>query len=283
MSERDYRLPAPGRLHSPKVLARILVPAVVAAFLVSLATVRAAHPQAEPKIEPKIKIAFVGDSTADGLWGGVARLVPRESCLKSTVELGRFAKNSTGLTRPDRFNWADETRKIGDSFKPQLLVMSLGLNDRQSVVEKSQVTMESSALYPARYKERVTAVLKSARASKASLLWVGLPAMREAAADRDAREKNKLFAEAIVEFGAETIQYAPPWRLGGSGEDKFASFGPDLTGKIIQIRATDGEHFTPAGELLVAAYLLPKMVATLVKDGAPLGEGCGRQVGVGSG
>ena len=279
MSKREDRGPAPGRLHSPKALARILVAAFAAVFLLALGTVRAAHPQAEPKI----KIAFIGDSTADGLWGGVARLVPRESCLKSSVELARFAKNSTGLTRPDRFNWADETRKIGESFKPQLFVMSLGLNDRQSVVEKGQVTMESSPLYLVRYKERVTAVLKSARASKSSLLWIGLPAMRDAAADRDAREKNKLFAEAIVEFGAETIQYAPPWRLGGSGEDKFASFGPDLTGKIIQIRATDGEHFTPAGELLVAAYLLPKMVATLVKDGAPLGEGCGRQVGVGSG
>jgi hypothetical protein len=279
MSKPDYRWLAPGRLHSPKALSRILVAAFAAAFLVALGTVRAAHPQAEPKI----KIAFIGDSTADGLWGGVARLVPRESCLKSSVELGRFAKNSTGLTRPDRFNWADETRKIGDSFKPQLFVMSLGLNDRQSVVEKGQVTMETSPLYPARYKERVTAVLKSAQASKASLLWIGLPAMREAAADRDAREKNKLFAEAIAEFGAETVQYAAPWRLGELGEDKFASFGPDLAGKIIQIRSTDGQHFTPAGELLVAAYLLPKMVATLVKDGAPLGEGCGRQVGVGSG
>jgi hypothetical protein len=36
----------------------------------------------------------------------------------------------------------------------------------------------------------------------------------------------------------------------------------------------DGEHFTPAGDLLVAAYLLPKMTATLVKGGAKLGEAC---------
>ena len=107
--------------------------------------------------------------------------------------------------------------------------------------------------------------------------------MREAAPDRDAREKNKLFAEAVAEFGADDVEYVPPWRLSHSGEDKFASFGPDQTGKIIQIRASDGEHFTPAGELLVAAYLLPKIVATLAKGGAPLGEGCGRRVGVDSG
>jgi hypothetical protein len=202
------------------------------------------------------------------------RLVPRDSCLKGNVELGRFAKNSTGLTRPDRFNWADEIRRIGDSFKPNLFVMSLGLNDRQSVVMEGKVTLETSPDYPGRYKERVTAVLKSAQATEAHLLWIGLPAMRDAAPDRDARDKNSLFAEAIREFGNRSIQYVPPWRLSDAGDDKFASFGPDQSGKIIQIRASDGEHFTPAGELLVAAYLLPKIVATLVGSGAKLGEAC---------
>ena len=148
-----------------------LVATLVAALLYTPAFLGTAAAHSEPKA----KIAFVGDSTADGLWGGVTRLVPRDSCLKGNVELGRFAKNSTGLTRPDRFNWADEVKKIGESFKPQLYVMSLGLNDRQSVVEKGQITMDHSPLYPAKYKERVTAVLKSARASKAALLWVGLP------------------------------------------------------------------------------------------------------------
>jgi len=247
-----------------------LAPALAAALLISLGLVRTAHTQADAKT----KVAFVGDSTADGLWGGVTRLAPRDGCLKGGVELGRFAKNSTGLTRPDRFNWADEAKRIGESFKPQLFVMSLGLNDRQSVVDRGKVTLDTTPEYPAKYKERVAAVLKSVAESKAALLWIGLPAMREAVSDRHARDKNKLFAEAVAEFGVETVQYVPPWRLNGSGEDKFASFGPDQTGKIIQIRASDGQHFTPAGELLVAAYLLPKISASLVKSGAKVGDAC---------
>ena len=212
---------------------------------------------------------------ADGLWGGATRLVPRNACLKDNVELGRFAKNSTGLTRPEKFNWVDELKKIGDSFKPQLFVMSLGLNDRQSVVVGGKVTLENSPDYPAKYKERVSAVLKSAVASKGRLLWIGLPAMRDAAPDKDAREKNKLFAEAIAEFGDPGLEYIEPWKLNpAAAEDKFASFGPDETGKIVQIRASDGEHFTPAGELLSAAHLLPKIIASLAKSGIRLGEGC---------
>jgi uncharacterized protein len=240
------------------------------ALILSLALTAAAYAEPETKTEPKVKIAFVGDSTGDGIWGGFTSLVPREACLKANMELGRFAKNSTGLTRPDKFNWVDELRRLGESFKPQLFVMSLGLNDRQSVVEHGKVTLENAPDYPAKYKERVTAALKSAVGANASLLWVGLPAMREAAADRDAREKNKLFAE----LADPRIEYVEPWKLNPTGEDKFSSFGPDGKGKMIQIRASDGEHFTSAGDMLVAAYLLPKIVATLVKAGAKLSEAC---------
>ena len=43
---------------------------------------------------------------------------------------------------------------------------------------------------------------------------------------------------------------------------------------MIQIRASDGEHFTPAGELLVAAYLLPKWSQVWWGAGAKLGDAC---------
>jgi uncharacterized protein len=272
------RSPARGSAHfanstvGEALMARWIALAIglVAILLVAAA----AAPLRAESGESKVKVGFIGDSTADGLWGGVTRLVPRHSCLKGNVELGRFGKNSTGLTRPDRFNWADEVKKIAASFKPDLFVMSLGLNDRQSVVVDGKVTLETSSEYPARYKERIAAVLNNIAASGAHLLWIGLPAMRDAAPDRDAREKNKLFAEAIREFGDSKFHFVPPWRLSDRDEDKFASYGPDQSGRIIQIRASDGEHFTPAGELLVAAYLLPKIIAILVGNGAKLGESC---------
>jgi hypothetical protein len=249
--------------------------ALVLAFVFcALAMAPGGAPTAAVAQETKAKIAFVGDSTSDGLWGGFSALAPRNSCVKGSVDLGRFAKNSTGLTRPERYSWPDEMKRIGDSYKPALFIMSLGLNDRQSVVFGGKVTLDTSPDYPARYKERVTAVLKSASASRSSLLWVGLPAMRDAAADRDARAKNRFFAEAIAEFGDSTLQYVPPWRLSPTGEDKFASYGPDQNGKIIQIRASDGEHFTPAGDMLAAAYLLPKITAILLSRGAKLGDAC---------
>jgi hypothetical protein len=216
--------------------------------------------------ESKIRIAFVGDSISDGYWEGITVAVGRDACLKDQLEIGRFAKNSTGLTRPDRFDWVNELRRVAESFKPKLFVMSLGLNDVQSVVEHGQITMDNSPAYDEKYKERVTAVLKNAAGAKAGLLWVGLPAMRTPALDKDAREKNRLFEEAIAAFGAPDIRYLEPWKL-AAGPGTFASYGPDPNGRMVQIRASDGQHFTVAGEVATATYLLPKILAALAQDG----------------
>jgi hypothetical protein len=218
--------------------------------------------------EGKTRIAVVGDSIADGYWEGITVAVGRDACLKDQLEIGRFAKNSTGLTRPDRFDWVNELRRVAESFKPKLFVMSLGLNDSQSVVEHGQITMDNSPLYDEKYKERVTAVLKHAAGAKAGLLWVGLPAMRAPAADKDAREKNRLFEEAIAAFGDPGIRYVEPWKL-AAGTETFASYGPDPNGRMVQIRASDGQHFTVAGEVATATYLLPKIVAALAQEGIP--------------
>jgi hypothetical protein len=217
--------------------------------------------------EIKARVAFVGDSLADGYWEGVTVVAGRDACLRTHLELGRFAKNSTGLTRPDKLDWANEIRRVGDSFKPNLFVMSVGLNDRQSVVEHGQITMDNTLPYNDKYKERIAAVLKNAATTKASLLWIGLPAMRAPVTDKDTREKNQLYEEAIAAFGAPNMQYVEPWKLAATGVDPFASFGPDQNGRMVQIRTPDGEHFTVAGEVLTAVYLLPRILAILAANG----------------
>src|SRR5580693_7850288 len=74
----------------------------------------------------KIRIAFAGDSIVDNYWSGIERIVDANPCLKNTIELGRYAKNGTGLARGDRLYWPREIRRIGEVFKPTVIVVSLG-------------------------------------------------------------------------------------------------------------------------------------------------------------
>src|ERR1700740_558527 len=49
----------------------------------------------------EIRIAFIGDSMSDGIWGGIVRATAKENCLKFTF--GRYGENGTGLTWTDMF------------------------------------------------------------------------------------------------------------------------------------------------------------------------------------
>ena len=234
-------------------------------------------PAPKDKSAPKIvsKIAFAGDSIVDNYWEGILRVISANPCLKTSVELGRFAHNGTGLSRGDKLYWPREVRKIGDTFKPNLFVLSVGLNDRQFIVDGSGArTAWGAPDWTDKYRAQVVEFIKGAAASKAAVLFVGLPVVRDTAENTDLQEKNKMFAEAVAAAGAANVRYVEPWKLKDSGVDSFASYGPDRNGKTVQIRTSDGEHFTVAGEDLVAAYLYPRIVTAFDQMGRRLDRAC---------
>jgi hypothetical protein len=212
----------------------------------------------------KIRIAFAGDSIVDNYWSGIERIVDGNPCLKNTIELGRFARNGTGLTRGDRVYWPREIRRIDDVFKPTLSIVSIGLNDRQFIVDGNGArTAWGAPDWTDKYRHEVLEFLKAAVATKAVVLMVGMPAMREAIDNTDIDGKNVMFAEAIAALGDPNLHYIEPWRLHADGTETFASYGPDKSGRLVQIRTPDGQHFTVAGEDLAASYLFPKIVEAL--------------------
>jgi hypothetical protein len=226
----------------------------------------------------KIKIAFAGDSIVDNYWSGISRVVDANPCLKSTVELGRFAHNGTGLTRGDRLYWPREIKKINDAFKPTLSVLSVGLNDQQFIVDgKGARTAWGAPDWTDKYRHELDEFLKAAVATKAIVLLVGLPAMRDATDNTDIAGKNIMYIEAIKALDNPNLHYVDPWRLHASGNEAFGSYGPDKSGKLVQIRTSDGQHFTVAGEDLVATYLYPKIVAALNDAGVNLDQCTSRQ------
>lgn len=215
------------------------------------------------------RVAFVGDSLSDGMWGGATRLVTRDACLNARLKLGRFAENGTGLTRPAKFDWIAEGKAVVAKFKPTLSVVSLGLNDRQSIVDTSRARFEpGTPAWRARYAELCQALARNLRSGEAGVLWIGLPVLRDKAAQDDAAEKNAIFSEAIRTLGDPKVRFIAPWRQDASGPDTFHPYGPDLRGAQVQLRAPDGIHFTMAGYDVVSAYLLGAVTAALKEQGA---------------
>jgi hypothetical protein len=245
---------------------------VLFAAVVAFAVV--AHAQNAPKQE-QVKIAFVGDSMADGLWQGVTRHIAKNSCLKALIDTERFGKNGTGLTRLDKFNWPRELLAIDKRFKAQVYVISVGLNDRNPILDPDGKDAQyNSKEWPEVYRDKIDKMLKSATGMKASVVWLGIPSLRDAGADKEAREKNALYAEAIRALNDPSVRYVDPWRIKSEGNDAFSTYGPGEDGKLIALRTADGSHFTPAGYDIVGAYLYPKIVESLRQRGVDVEKLC---------
>ena len=171
-------------------------------FVAFAAAVNGAPAVATAEGPPPLHIVFVGDSMADGLWGAMFRRLGKDKCLADKVKLIRRAKNGTGLTRLDQYNWVDEVGAIAADPGADLFVGSFGVNDRQSIVDVDKKRTEFGGPdYDGRYEGIVEDVVKSALSHGSSFLVMGLPVMLDVAANSDAAAKNKLFADAVAHDG----------------------------------------------------------------------------------
>jgi hypothetical protein len=246
--------------------------------LLALAALAFAAP-ARAETPAPVTVAFVGDSMADGLWGAMFRRLGKDKCLAEKVKLIRKAKNGTGLTRLDQFNWVDEIDKIVGESHPDLFVGSFGINDRQGIVEKDKRAVAyPSPEFDQRYAAIVGDVLHAAMSGGASVVIIGLPVMMEEDANADAQAKNKIFEAELKKIG-DKAAYVQPWTSGAT-PDVFKPYLPNAKNSMVMVRASDGIHFTRVGYDMVMDQIYPSVMAALKARGRDLEAECPSRVGV---
>jgi hypothetical protein len=223
---------------------------------------------------PQLHIAFVGDSMADGLWGAMFRRLGKDKCLADKVKLIRRAKNGTGLTRIDQYNWVDEVGGIAADPGADLFVGSFGVNDRQSIVEVDKKRTEFGGPdYDGRYEGIVEDVVQSALSHGSSFLVMGLPVMLDAAANADAAAKNKLFSNAAAHVASPRAAFVAPW-TSQPPPDAYKPFLPNAKQTLVQVRAPDGVHFTTIGYDMVMDAFYPAIMDSLKQRGRDVAAEC---------
>jgi hypothetical protein len=223
-----------------------------------------------------VHIAFVGDSMADGLWGALFRRLGKDKCLADRIKLIRKAKNGTGLTRLDQYNWVTEVGAMAKEPAPDLFVGSFGINDRQAIVDPSKVRTEYDAPdFDTRYQAFAEDLIHNAIGGGASIIIAGLPVMLDPAANADAKDKNRLFAAAVADVGSPHATYVKPWSS-RPGEDEYKPYLPNANNQIVQFRANDGVHFTTTGYDQVMDYFYPSIMESLKQRGRDILSECSK-------
>ena len=155
-------------------------------------------------------------------------------------------KVSSGLSRPDFFDWPARLRWVARVVRPDVAVAFFGANDAQSVEYQGTVYKNGTRPWLALYRQRVGAAMDALlRGGRTRVYWVGLPIMKDPAFGRTMRVLNGVYeSEAAKRPG---VVYVDAWRMFMDPRGRYSAYLRTKDGQLQLMRQSDGVHLTLAG------------------------------------
>jgi hypothetical protein len=194
-----------------------------------------------PTHSNKLRVAVIGDSLSQGLGPAIERgLNP------SVVRVLSLGRQSTGLSREDYFNWEAGMRQIVEEFRPDLVFVMLGSNDAQAQISRDGTSIPvGSAQWVEGYRERAANLLREATRAGTHVVWVGIPIVEERQRWDFYRRVNDIYRDVASADPLGT--YVDTWTPFEGRDGGYTTFGRNERGDLVEVRASDGVHFTPSG------------------------------------
>ena len=229
-------------------------------------TPAATGPIRTPTPGDRLRVVVVGDSLASGLGTYTERAF--DPTLVRVTDQGRI---STGLARPDYFDWPAAMQQLVDDYRPDLVFVMLGENDAQALVDGQghvQVAVGTRA-WPAGYAARVQQFARIATSGGARLVWVGLPIVRDPGRRALLQRQNGIFEE--MTSVVPNTAYLDTWTLFATRSGGYTTYYREPNGHLDVIREPDGVHFNSLGYQLVAQAAAHLAIADLGLSPTTLG------------
>lgn len=231
---------------------------------------RAAASSEETEAAGGPKILIVGDSM---IAGGFGLFLARTLAKDHGYAVHRHGKSSTGLARPDFFDWIREAKRlVKEQFQPDVSVVMFGGNDVQGLyMGKGEWIRWNEPGWAEEYAKRVNAFCDVLAPEGQRIYWVGMPVMRPAKFHHRVQRVNTIFrAEMAIRKGATFVD---TWDVLADDNGEYADRivlhppeDPEARAKRVRVRAGDGIHLSVAG----AHHLKDHVLKTLLPELADL-------------
>ena len=188
-----------------------------------------------PTPEEPLRIFIGGDSIGRNLADGLQRLAPREL---TKIEVA--TKASTGLSRPDFYDWPARLANELTENRPDVIVLMFGANDFQNVMYQGRGLSRFKQEWTDLYCQRVAQAMRLVSQPGIQVIWVGQPIVRESTlADGLARLNAVYEAQSLLH---PSVTFVDTWTIFSDSEGEYAQ---SLDG--VRLRNKDGVHMTIAG------------------------------------
>jgi hypothetical protein len=197
-----------------------------------------------------LRVLTAGDSFAQPLGYELNAYANRYKMMMTQLDF----KLSTGLTRPDFFDWPARLRAImAQRPAPEVIVFVIGGNDTQNMWNAHRVFVRRTPDWQAEYTRRAAEVMDIVGSGGARLFWVNMPIMRDPERNEIVKHMNEAVVAAVEE--RSWVHYVDTYTLFQDADGAFATYLPDEKGVMVQVRQNDGVHLTWAGNGWVTALV----------------------------
>lgn len=153
---------------------------------------------------------------------------------------------STGLTRPDYFDWPAELADKVLPSKPEVIVIMFGANDAQGMELPNGVFQVGEPQWVSEYRTRVAATMDLLAGDGRLVVWVGQPFMEDGQFNDRMALLNGIYRhEAATRPWVRFFDSRPV--LAPKGQDTYAAYLPDSSGNPQLARQEDGVHLSRFG------------------------------------
>jgi uncharacterized protein len=237
--------PLRGPVHKPQRKARDFV---------SATSTRSPDSPGGAPAAPSFTVSVLGDSLAVLAAQGLAVAFAD----KPEISVGNLARDLSGLTRGDYYDWPKTARDlIAQKAKIDVVVIMIGINDLQPMKDGADTLDPLSDKWRSLYAQRVESFVAPFHDAHIPVLWVGLPPMRDERFNGQTVALNEIFRDHAQKAGA---RYIDIWDAFSDQSGQYAAFGPDVDGQNAKLRTDpNGIYFTKAGSRKLAQFLEPEI------------------------
>jgi len=205
---------------------------------------------AQPTQQDEVNVFVTGDSEAQFVGEVLTDLLPSD-----LFDVSVIARNATGLTNPEFFNWEVNAKQEIAARKPDAVVMVMGGNDGFNVLHEGTLYGPDDPQWQLEYARRAAVVMRElGSGGQRPVYWVPPPTARDHRFNEIYASQNKAVEQAAAAVpGARYVDIYYTINHGRYSDEL------KIDGRRVLARQSDGVHFSREGAVVPARLILHAM------------------------